>query len=392
MKKLLTRLVSLLSFANMHRVKWLHVSLVFLLTLGLAMPAMAQVLYNSEEPGSVIVFPKFINGTFRGEPNSFFEISVVCPVRNADGSCALIEGSVVKLRAHWVCPGEQSVQDKFICRETDFDLFTTVFGTLVFSPSNVNIGPTPAFPTAPLARTPGGIVRVPAPPCREGYLIAWVVDTNDRPINFNALIGNAVIRDVNGAQSAYNGIPIQAVGATVNPPALIATGGALLPFLGVAGTYAAVTGVIQSSVRFDAGLVPGPAVSTELTLLTLDVRSNQPNFPTFVPLDFYNANEAPLSTFLEFVCWTEVALSNVNGAVDFIDPNLTGVNMQTLKGLVTSGPANKIPFIGIADTPGPVTLLGIVRTSLLDGTAASSYSYSLYNDSRPVPTLFAPTR
>ena len=66
----------------MHRVKWLHVSLLLLLALGLATPAVAQ-LYNSEVPRSVIVFPKFIDGTKNGEPNSQFEISVVCPVRTA---------------------------------------------------------------------------------------------------------------------------------------------------------------------------------------------------------------------------------------------------------------------------------------------------------------------
>jgi len=66
---------------NMKRVKWLHVSLLLLLALGLAMPAMAQdlQLYNSETQGSVIVFPKFIAGTTAsGEPRSEFEISVKC--------------------------------------------------------------------------------------------------------------------------------------------------------------------------------------------------------------------------------------------------------------------------------------------------------------------------
>src|SRR5437879_3640142 len=107
----------------MHRVKWLHVSLLLLLALGLAMPAMAQ--NNSEQPGSVIVFPKFINGTTKGEPNSHFEISVTCPVKTAAGTCVFPENTRVKLKAHWVCPGDQSFPDKFICKETDFDLFTT---------------------------------------------------------------------------------------------------------------------------------------------------------------------------------------------------------------------------------------------------------------------------
>jgi hypothetical protein len=146
----------------MHRVKWLHVSLLLLLALGLATPAVAQ-LYNSEVPGSVIVFPKFIDGTKNGEPNSQFEISVVCPVRTAGGSCVFPEGFRVKLKAHWVCPADQTFEHKYICKETDFDLYTTVFGTIVFSPANTGAG---GFPTTPLTPTSGGIQKVPAPPCK----------------------------------------------------------------------------------------------------------------------------------------------------------------------------------------------------------------------------------
>jgi hypothetical protein len=35
--------------------------------------------------------------------------------------------------------------------------------------------------------------------------------TADRPISYNGLIGDAIIRDFTGASSAYNGIPIQGV-------------------------------------------------------------------------------------------------------------------------------------------------------------------------------------
>jgi hypothetical protein len=50
--------------ASMNQVQWLRIALVLLLALGLALPAVAQVrdprLSNSQEPGSMIVFPKFI--------------------------------------------------------------------------------------------------------------------------------------------------------------------------------------------------------------------------------------------------------------------------------------------------------------------------------------------
>ena len=66
--------------------KWIRVSFFLVLALTLAIPAMAQVvpiLNNSEAPGSVLVFPKFIKGTvpFNGgtAPKTEMEISVRCP-------------------------------------------------------------------------------------------------------------------------------------------------------------------------------------------------------------------------------------------------------------------------------------------------------------------------
>ena len=95
-------------------------------------------LSDSEEPGSVLVFPKFLSGTTaHGEPRSEFEIGITCP-RDPDGGpgvCA--EGFKVKLRAHWVCPGSQDPVQKYICKETNFDLTSTVNGTIVINPANV---------------------------------------------------------------------------------------------------------------------------------------------------------------------------------------------------------------------------------------------------------------
>jgi hypothetical protein len=378
----------------MYRVKWLHVSLVFLLALGLALPAMAYEpqLNNSEVPGSVIVFPKYIDGTTKtGEPKSQFEISVGCPVRSPGGVCLFEEGYRVKLKAHWVCPADQTFEHKYICHETDFDLFTTVYGTISFNPANV--GAPSGFPTTPLAPTAGGVQRVPAPPCERGYLIVWVVDKNDRPINFNALIGDAVIYDVNGSASAYNGIPIQAVGASTIPSAPILGAETKLPLTGAAGQYARLSNGIQSSVRFEAGLREGTAVTTDLTLLTLDVFSNRSNNPVFVDLNFYNANEFLVSTFTEFICWQQIYLTDVNGATDYINRNLTAASMGTQKGLVVSGTAIKLPFVEIEhDESVYPTLLGIVTTSVWPRVGHPyAYSYLMYHNNVYVPTFFVQT-
>lgn len=348
----------------MHARTWQRVALLLLLALTLASPAMAQVrsplLSDSQEPGSVVVFPKFLSGTTEsGEPRSAFEIGITCPKQpnGSPGVCA--EGTRVKLRAHWVCPGSQEPVEKFICKETNFDLFGTVNGTIVINPANA-----------------GHVTdKVPVPPCEAGYLIVWVINVSDQPIKYDALIGDAVLHELDAGLAAYNAIPIQAFPGDAT--GALRTG---LFFTGQPGGYQAVTGQVQGTLKYDQ-LDDSPFSATALTLLTLDVFSNRPNYPTFVDLNFYSEDEVLLSTSHEFICWSQVLLSDIN-------PNLTARGLSP-KGLVVSEQAVKIPIFGIADVAGPVTLLGIVETATWDGTCRM-YSYSLYNNSLPVPTAFVP--
>jgi hypothetical protein len=347
----------------MHASTWRRVALFPMVALTLAIPAMAQVrpvgLSDSQEPGSVLVFPKFLAGTTaNGEPRSAFEIGITCPKAPGGGPGLCAEGTGVKLRAHWVCPGSQDPVNKYICEETNFDLTSTVTGTIVINPANAG----------------HFTQRVPLPPCEAGYLIVWVINTSDQPIKYDALLGDAVLRETDDAASAYNGIPIQAnaeaATGTVLPGLLFAPG----------GPYQAVTGQVQGTVTYDQ-VDSSPYSVTALTLLTLDVRSNRPNYPTFVDLNFYSENEVLLSTVHEFICWSTILLSDLN-------PNLTATGLSP-KGLVVSDQAVKVPFGGIEDTAGPVTLLGIVETATWND-ACRVYSYALYNNSVPVPTVFEP--
>src|SRR5437867_9749184 len=106
-----------------------------ILALGLAAPVVAWdglPVNDSEKPGSVLVFPKFIRGTFNDVNVSGqvvhaiteLEISVACP---QGATCA---NDRVRMRAHWVCPG---------CTETSFNLETTVGGSLYFNPEGVTV-------------------------------------------------------------------------------------------------------------------------------------------------------------------------------------------------------------------------------------------------------------
>jgi hypothetical protein len=236
----------------------------------------------------------------------------------------------------------------------------------------------------------------------------WVVDNTGQAIKWDGLIGDAVIRGPNNVASttnvllgsstavtAYAGITIQADPAlALSAP--VSTDGNQLHFSGNLGEYLGATGVLYGDVKFDneapanaAGPNPNNAFSqTFLILLTLDVSSNAPNNPTFVPITFHNESsatvstsdplfEAPTDTFWEFVCWTQVQLTTM-------DDNLTQANQGTRKGTFVAGPAEKFAFGGTGDVTGPVTLLGLVHT--VEGTLANSYMersyiFTPYNDS-----------
>jgi hypothetical protein len=374
--------------------------------LALAVPAFAQVrpttLSDSQEPGSVIVFPKFIQGTVtlpEGSvaPITELEIGVVCP---KGATCS--EHQAVKIRLHWVCGTSEADQaGSFICRETDFDVTATVFEKIVLTPNGEAAGSyTAGLPTkaVPAANCPNG----------GGYLIAWVIrPSDDQPIKFDGLIGDAHLRPGSPASAApnpfaggptaladYAAIPIQADPALANGAQVTTNENGALLFDGGAGHYQAVSGRVMGDVRY-TNLTTGPTFALGvLTLLTLDVKSNRPNNPVFVDLDFFGGNpsfignENQLSTSTEFICWEEVPITRIN-------PNLTAAVMGR-KGVFVSAPATKVQIFGITDKSGPTTLLGL--SEVLEGGVFPPVAAwpraslgNLFNDSAPVPTKFRPT-
>jgi hypothetical protein len=363
--------------------------------LALAVPAFAQVrdptLSDATEPGSVIVFPKFINSTVTlpegvTAPATELEIGVVCP---KGVTCA--EHQPVKIRFHWVCgTSESDLAGSFICQETDFDVTATVFEKIVLvADGTAQNGYVSGLPTK----------TVPAAPCSGGYLIGWVITpTSDTPIKFDGLIGDAVVRASGTAEAGYNAIPIQADPALANAAPVMTNGNGALLFDGAPGHYLAVTGQVAGDIRYTTGSgTPAPATIAAgyLTLLTLDVKSNRPNNPVFVDLDFFGGNpsgignENQLSTSTEFICWAEVPITSIN-------PALT-TTLMGRKGVFVSAPATKVQIFGITDESGPTTLLGLAETQeggatvgVEEGAARVSFS-NLFNSSVAVPTRFLPT-
>jgi hypothetical protein len=341
------------------------------------------VLSDATEPGSVIVFPKFIQGAVTlpeggPAPKSELEIGVVCP---KGVTCP--EHQPVKIRFHWVCgTTEANLAGSFICQETDFDVTATVFEKIALvSDGTAQNGYTTGLPTE----------TVPAAPCPRGYLIGWVISpANDQPIKFDGLIGDAVLRESGSAMASYDAIPIQADPALANGAPVMTNSNGALMFDGMAGHYQAVTGQVLGDVRYES--LTGPTLTDGfLTLLTLDVKSNRPNNPVFVDLDFFGGNpsaignENQLSTSTEFICWAEIRLYDIN---DNLNTTVMG-----RKGVFVSAPATKVGIFGIQDEIGPTTLLGLSENQEGSATAfplRESIS-GLFNSSVPVPTRFLPT-
>ena len=362
-----------------------------LLSVAVAAPAAAPVAAwpnDSEQPGSVLVFPKFIRGTFLDALNppritakTELEISVRCP----DGATCGARQAVT-LRAHWVCPG---------CTESSFNLETTVGGSLYFNPEGVvvlaGVVTSSVFPN-------NATTTIPVPPCDRGYLIVWVIDGSGNAIKFDGLVRDAVLRDGSTGEEfasarGYNAISIQAsenlpVGTEDAPTLTDVNGDGALDFDG--SEYQMVAGRIFGTVQYEnpGATITGDAltlfgvVQTDLTLLTLDVASNRPNPITSVGLNFYTTGEDLVDAGTSFYCWSEQRLTDINA----------GFTTQRMgrKGLIESYFAEQ--------AGAPVTLLGIVETKEGDteiGPPAvffelRDYSYSLSHDGNPVVTTFRP--
>lgn len=385
-------------------------ALLLVLLLALVSPAFAQLIpptvNNSELPGSVIVFPKFINSprvvvdVTPTNPSGVtvsrteIELGAVCPT-----GLICPEGTRISVRLRWVCPATEGV-DSNTCDEQGFDITTlTINGSVAFTADGLPIN----------AATP----NVPAAPCPRGYLIGWVENTIDQPIKFDALIGNAVIRGPNvtvgpapgftesTAVSAYNAIPIQANIFDPYPAAYRRTGvpttgptgpvlNTPLLFDGLPGGYQQFTDAQVGDVRFDqrnfpAAGAPGPGVLSisSLTFLTLGVQSGLPNNPIFLPLSFYNEDEVlTVVEGFEFVCWVQAALTFPTSGVGLTTIDASGSNLSqakqgTRKGIVIAGPATKIQT-NVGDPEfGPATLIGISEVN--EGTAVNGFAERKYD-------------
>jgi hypothetical protein len=351
---------------------------VLTVALGMTLPSFARTpepsSSASEEPGSVIVFPKFVKGTVVVDgvtkAQTEIEVAAQCP---GDTTCP--EDEPVKVRFHWVCPGGEDVASEHICKAATFNVTLSVNGKASFNPEGPKL----------LAHNPAS-----AAPCRSGYLIGWVIGpTADRPIKYDGLTGTAILRDSRGEIASYQAIPISAepnlaVRANITTEIDSRTGSPGLVFDGGAGHYRAVARAVPLNLEHHKFTGPLSSGEAALILLTLDVRLNRPNYPTVIDLDFLGEAGARTLHTWNFTCWTEIQKPKV-------DANFTLAGAGTRNGVVISGQAIKVPVAGISDIPGPITLLGLVPAGAGPGrwTMDPAYIVKRFDSSKPT-TVFLP--
>jgi hypothetical protein len=366
----------------MTKSKWMVAVAVIsmVLTFSIAGIASAQLTNplqaNHSAPGSVIVFPKFATGVTptTNLARSVFEIGVVCPAdRQVPGGhgCLDEQGTSIKLALDWVCPGTIQKGASSFCQSVDFELHTTLYGKIQFD-ANGNVT------VAPDSGDVGqGVITEPS--CPQGYLIARVVDFAGRPISYNGLIGEVVLRERANSASALAGITFQSpqpTGAVLDNP----DGNNALRFDGV--SYLMTGAKVTGDVKYDRA---NPQVITSIILLTLDVRQNNDNPNVRLPVRFYRANESSVSTALHFTCWRSTRLAEIDG----------GPFNQTRmgeKGLFYSTDVARVASActgtGCAADGAPITTLGFVQT--IERGGQSEYAYSVYGYGPLVPTTFFP--
>jgi hypothetical protein len=349
--------------------RWLVMTVILGSVATLAWSQTPSTLNDSEEPGSVLVFPLFETGTTSAPSDDPYGITATLPISEFEISVACPQGTVcpngqpVAIHVEWVCGGSLIIPT-IPCAASDFILYTTVHGTVRFSPSSTSCEPSSSC---------GGPVVPPPYQCYQGFAIAWAVDPISlKPIKFNGLIGDSELREEGTAVATYNAIPIQAVAAWP-------TG---LHFDGV--QYQAISGKIYGSLRYTYYNGSEDQDNTSLVLLTLDTLANRLNYPTYVSLNFFDEYEDVASEATAFVCWGETP--NTDEAF--------GLNTEDFgpKGLVVSNGAIKRPVLGINDKAGPVTLLGLIvtREHDTDTSLLREFVLPLHHNNVPLKTTFVP--
>ena len=284
------------------------------IVLSLGAVADAQEVYRDLQPGSFLVFPVFdITQGFITQLH----------ITNTDPMMA------VQIQLDFVCPGSR--QDPF-CDALTRHLTIIPSGALVLDVEEFH------------------------PPCNQGYIVVFAENAMHQAISFNALIGSYNItrryrEHDGGAEQAITIQSVKPFNEVLGESGVLQFGPHPNP---ATQDYAALATQLFTSFRAVGG--SEKVYGSDLILLTLNTMIGAPNPASLVVIDFWNENAVAFSASLEFVCWTQVR-------VDEIDFNFVSANLGTLYGSMTIIPAPNCPLPGGCPplTPFDPAVLGAIR-------------------------------
>jgi hypothetical protein len=311
--------------------------------------------FSTEQPGSILIFPKVVSLN-KSDPEGPQHDTLIQITNTSNmpltAHCYYVDGSP---RNPFLPP--HPVDNPPQCRVVDFEISLTRQQPTSWSVSSGRA----VNPTDSQAGLDPGLV----PPMRSGFtgeLICVEVEDSGFPLGANALKGEATIGDVrSGDVTRYNAMAIEAI----EPMADLD-----LELDGV--EYAACPEALLVNVQQEGGSDPGldglgsqdSVVNTNLTLVPCSVDLENLNLHSVtMQFEIHNEFEQETSTSTAITCWQSLSLAEISGA-----GNLFG-ELGSSYGTVR-----------LVRSDGDVGMIGIGTTRRIDlGTGATgTSSYNLH--------------
>lgn len=228
---------------------------------------------SSNSLGTLLIYPKFdIRDTSRTE----FKV-----VNYSDEE--------LTFHYNYVCPGVPFGDNR--CRKLDRTIKLTPHETRVID------------------------VALQHPPCNQGFILGYPVNENGDAISNNFLSGSYDIFS-GRRRDSDNVVAIESVKPTGT---LLGSGGVFQFTPGPNQDFLPIPTVLVSDFRAVNNLSELPSGS-RLILLDIGAALGMQNPISSAMIDFWSASEEPFSSSVQFICWTELNLHQMNP--NFLEENL----------------------------------------------------------------------
>ncbi len=298
----------------------------------LATASIAQAQYGEHTLGTLIVIPKF---DIRQSSSTQFRI-----INHGEAE--------MRFKYNYVCPGIPHIND--FCAKLDRQITLTPHETKVIDVASQN------------------------PPCNQGFIVGYPISEYGRALSYNYFSGSYSISD-GRRKEMDTAIAIRSI---LKLGAELGADGNYDFSPGFTDYFEDLSSIFVTDFR-STDIVPNCSSGSRIVLLDLGSLLGMQNPLSTVFIDFWNSAEEPFSSSLQFICWGEYELSD-------IDDNFLQENLGTTYGSLRVEAAASCPLPGFCPpiTPYKPLVLGVIQEYGEDTRALRSLARI------PVPSI-APT-